>query len=395
MLAYFRTLATPFKGGWRLSLPKAFCLRTYSVPRRFRMAGLQIEKVVTALHPIHVRARDHPDTTFTFRSVRSLTQGELVVLDIDPRVVVTYKGEDGTLSTRRRAKFSHRHLAGAFATASSNVFWDLEEEGRSDKHMPSREKAERLTSHVQDQLGQVFRRHSMSNPDSAWATRNVLVWDDSAPSQAPPRRTVRSDNFSSPTLEHVIFVVSRLSQREIAWLHQSLSDDFGREEVQVKFPELQEMIDDGNSDVGDSLVLIRGTDYDGREDLLEDAEDEDEGEGQRVIERSRIVRIPEDLVPVGTPFLPIASLPSRSELQQASQRRSQPISSASAQASSEPSASSEVSSEWSAQMTPTESSTSSGQATPRATPPPSVGVPSSEEQESDLVEVFKALLVHE
>jgi hypothetical protein len=149
------------------------------------------------------------------------------------------------------------------------------------------------------------------------------------------------------------------------------------------------------SDVDDSLVLLRGTDYDGREDLLEDAEDEDEGEGQRVIERGRIVRIPEDLVPVGTASLPIAPLPSRSELQQASQQHSQLLSRASAQASSDPSASSEVSSEWSAQITPTESSTSSGQATPRATPPPSVGLPSSEKDESDLVEVFKALIVNQ
>jgi hypothetical protein len=141
------------------------------------------------------------------------------------------------------------------------------------------------------------------------------------------------------------------------------------------------------SDVDDSLVLLRGTDYDGREDLLEDAEDEDEGEGQRVIERGRIVRIPEDLVPVGTASLPIAPLPSRSELQQASQQHSQLLSRASAQASSDPSASSEVSSEWSAQITPT--------ATPRATPPPSVGLPSLEKDESDLVEVFKALIVNQ
>jgi hypothetical protein len=359
------------------------------------MAALNIERVISAVHDIEVTARDHPDTTFTFRSVRSATQGELVVLDIDPRVVITYKGEDGTLSTRRPAKFSYRYLAKALSAASYDVIAHIEEQGLSQTDMSSREKVQRLTSQVQENLGHVFCRFSMSDPNTPWGLRNVLVWDDSAPSQARLRRTIRSDSFKGPYLDHVVFAVSRMSQREIAWIHRSLSEDEEWGDVQVRFGELQEMIDDEHSDVDDSIVLVRGTSHDGQEEILEDAEDEDEDEGRRVIEWGRIVRIPEDLVPRGTPSLPTASLPSRSDMELASQRRSHLTSRASAQASSEPFASSEVSSEWSAHMTPTQSSNSSGQATPRPTPPQSVGEPSSEEQESDLIEVFNALNVDE
>ncbi|GFZ45209.1 hypothetical protein JCM24511_02935 [Saitozyma sp. JCM 24511] len=354
------------------------------------MAGLQIEKVVTALRPIHVTARDHPDTTFIFRSVPSLTQGDLVYLDVDPRVIITHKGEDGTLSTtRRRTKFSDRHLAYALAGASYYVFADLEERGLTQRDISSREKAELLTSELQDHLGKVFRDRSMNRG-------NVLVWDDSEPSQTRIRWPVRGDALTQPDFDHLVIGVSRMSQREIASMYQHLSSGHGWGDVQVNFPELQEMIDHERSDVDDTLVLVRGTDYDGQDEIMEDAQDGNQVEGPQVIDRSRIVRIPEDLAPHGTPLLPTASsLPSRSDMELASQQRSQQLSRASALASSEPSGSSEVSSEWSAQMTPTESSTSSGQATPRPTPPPSVGVSSSEEQESDLVEVFKALLVHE
>jgi hypothetical protein len=210
------------------------------------MAGLKIEPVILAQHAIAVPARDHPDTTFTFRSVRSVTQGELVALDIDPRVVITHKGEDGTSSTRRPTKFSNRHLAAAFSAASYDVFSDLEDEGRSAKDMTSREKAERLTSQVQKHLGRVFQSYSMSDPKLSCGLRNVLVWDNSAPSQASLRGAIRSDNFTSSTLEHVIFGVSRMSRREIAWLHQSLSQEEDWGEIRVRFPELQDMIDDGH-----------------------------------------------------------------------------------------------------------------------------------------------------
>jgi hypothetical protein len=165
---------------------------------------------------------------------------------IDPRVVITHKGEDGTSSTRRPTKFSNRHLAAAFSAASYDVFSDLEDEGRSAKDMTSREKAERLTSQVQKHLGRVFQSYSMSDPKLSCGLRNVLVWDNSAPSQASLRGAIRSDNFTSSTLEHVIFGVSRMSRREIAWLHQSLSQEEDWGEIRVRFPELQDMIDDGN-----------------------------------------------------------------------------------------------------------------------------------------------------
>lgn len=241
-----------------------------------------------------IRDSTFRDTAYAYWSVGASTNGDHVRIDICPRVVILHRTkETGMLTTSRVTKMEWEQIACEidWAVMTADHVVDLKSGGSRDEW--SKALAKELQSRLTKQISDTCGFH-------AKGTDGLLLWHDASEGTKPQLKFFSTNLFSRKPIDNVTFVMTYMAPKEMAAMVSFFShEDPQWGDVVTDNSQMLSLINAEHPSMPTKTIIIQRASPD--QGQVDSAMQGVENESQLVttgIHPGRVLRIPQDLVPI-------------------------------------------------------------------------------------------------